>query len=115
MTGTGTGTGTGTRPPVDHGALLWDEVADIGDLLDELGDADLDTASLCAGWRVRDVIGHMGYGHLTPLRTIVADLVRFRGDLHRASLELSRRFADDHTAAELRGRWHDELVVGHTR
>ena len=43
----------------DENTLMWDEVADIGELLHELDDADFDTASLCEGWMVRDVLGHM--------------------------------------------------------
>ena len=43
--------------------MMWDEVADIGVLLHELDDEAFDTPSLCDGWAVRDVLGHMGLGH----------------------------------------------------
>lgn len=46
--------------------MMWDEVADIGALLHELDDEAFDTPSLCDGWAVRDVLGHMGPGHTTP-------------------------------------------------
>ncbi len=47
--------------------MMWDEVADIGALLHELDDEAFDTPSLCDGWAVRDVLGHMGLGHTTPM------------------------------------------------
>ena len=43
--------------------MMWDEVADIGALLHELDDEAFDTPSLCDGWAVREVLGHMALGH----------------------------------------------------
>jgi uncharacterized protein (TIGR03083 family) len=108
-------TGTSTTPGVDHRTLMWDETADIGDLLDEIDDRDLDAPSLCDGWRVRDVIGHMLYGHTTPIWRIAADMARFRGDVERGSFERSRALAGRCSPAELRGLWAREIVEGHAR
>src|SRR5947209_4611522 len=49
----------------DDLTMMWDEVADIGSLLHDLDDREFDTPSLCDGWAVRDVLGHMGTGHTT--------------------------------------------------
>jgi uncharacterized protein (TIGR03083 family) len=99
----------------DYTALLWDEVADIGLLLHQLGDEEWDSPSLCAGWRVRDVIGHMLYGHTTPFRRVVAGALRFRGDVHKTSLTVSKELADTCSPAQLRQRWDRELIAEHAR
>lgn len=53
--------------------------------------------SLCDGWRVCDVYGHMTYGGVTPLRTVVPVLLfRYRGSLNRGSAVESVRYADTH-------------------
>ncbi len=46
--------------------MMWDEVADIGALLHELDDEAFDTPSLCDGWAVRDVLGHMALATPPP-------------------------------------------------
>ena len=53
--------------------------------------------SLCEGWRVCDVYGHMTYGGVTPLRKIVPQLMFvYRGNVNRGSAVESRRYADTH-------------------
>jgi uncharacterized protein (TIGR03083 family) len=44
---------------VDAMSLAHDERADLADLLTTLTPAQWDAPSLCAGWRVRDVVAHM--------------------------------------------------------
>jgi uncharacterized protein (TIGR03083 family) len=56
-------------------AALWDLVHEqrrkVGDMLGTLTDAQWDTPSLCAGWRVRDVVAHMVETHMmTPPRFV---------------------------------------------
>ena len=89
----------------DYRTLLWDEVADIGRLLEELDGAEWDAPSLCDGWRVRDVVGHMEFGHTRRLGPVVVDLVRYRFDLPRGSSELSVAWGTDHAPAELLAIW----------
>ena len=45
--------------PVDTMSLARDERADLADLLTTLTPVQWDAPSLCAGWRVRDVVAHM--------------------------------------------------------
>jgi uncharacterized protein (TIGR03083 family) len=97
----------------DYRSLIWDEVVDIGDLLYDLRDEEWDEPSLCEGWRVRDVVGHMAFGHTTRFPKVVVLVVRYRGNIERASFELSRRFASTHTPAELAAFWDLELVQKH--
>jgi uncharacterized protein (TIGR03083 family) len=49
--------------------LIHEQRQKVGDALGSLTDADWETASLCSGWRVRDVVAHMVETHLmTPPR-----------------------------------------------
>lgn len=58
--------------------------------------------SLCEGWRVCDVFGHMTYGGVTPLRRVVPTLLfRYRGNINRGSAVESRRYADGRSQAEV--------------
>lgn len=58
--------------------------------------------SLCTGWRVCDVYGHMTYGGVTPLHRVVPRLLFvYRGRLNRGSAVESVRYADSHPQASL--------------
>lgn len=100
---------------VDHRQLMWEEVDDIGALLHELPDDEFDRPSLCEGRRVRDILGHMLYGHTTPMRSIMGTMVRYRGDVDRGSFEQSIAYASARTPSELRDRWDEALVHGRQR
>ena len=52
--------------------LIHEQRQKVGDALATLADADWELASLCVGWRVRDVVAHMVETHLmTPPRFAV--------------------------------------------
>jgi uncharacterized protein (TIGR03083 family) len=99
----------------DHRALMWAEVNDIGGLLHDLSTDEWDRDSLCDGWRVRDVIGHMSYGHTTPGPEITVTLIRYRGNVVKGSFELSKRFASSRTPDELVEFWDREMVTNRSR
>ncbi len=40
----------------DYNRLRWDELASISEFVDTLSDDQRNTATLCGGWRVRDVM-----------------------------------------------------------
>ena len=94
---------------------LWAEVDEIGELLHELDPADFDAPSLCAGWKVRAVIGHMAYGHTTPMPRIVVTLARYRFDIPKGSFELSKAWADARTPQQIVADWDRDLVAGRAR
>jgi uncharacterized protein (TIGR03083 family) len=51
--------------------------------------------SLCEGWRVCDVYGHMTYGGVTPMYKVLPILLfKHRGSLNRGSAVESVRYAD---------------------
>ena len=78
----------------DDQAMMWAEVDDIGSLLGELGDEEFDTPSLCSGWAVREVLGHMGLGHTTPMGAMVGRMAKHGFNVTKASkLESTTMFA----------------------
>jgi uncharacterized protein (TIGR03083 family) len=98
----------------DYDGLLWAESADLASLMDELDDAEFDRASLCDGWRVRDVVSHLLLGHVTPMPTMVGLIARSGFNVPRASRLGSARYGSTHSVAELRAEWH-EVVDGRVR
>jgi uncharacterized protein (TIGR03083 family) len=94
--------------------LMWEEMADLGQLLHELPDDELDRPSLCDGWRVRDVVGHMLFGHTTPMRQMFPVFARHRFSIPKASFEGSKAFASSRTPDELRDLW-DAVVAQRTK
>ena len=73
--------------------------------------------SLCEGWRVCDVFGHMTYGGVTPLYKIGPVLLfKYRGNLNRGSAVESVRYADTHSqpavVAEFERSSHHPVGIG---
>lgn len=70
----------------------WEVIAEerraLADLLAGLDAAAWEEPSLCAGWRVRDVVGHITPMHPSPGRMLV-EAVRRRGDFHRLNREMA--------------------------
>jgi uncharacterized protein (TIGR03083 family) len=64
----------------------------VADLLDQLTDEEWSRASLCEGWTVRDVAAHLTLQQLT-LRQALPGVVRYRGNIERATRELAREQA----------------------
>lgn len=71
-------------------------------VLEPLSDAQWDTPSLCAGWRVRDVAAHVALAPQVPgMTSMISDAVRARGSFHRLNHDVSVRHADARTGAQL--------------
>jgi uncharacterized protein (TIGR03083 family) len=85
----------------DYDQLRWDELAAISECLHELNDEQWDAASLCEGWRVRDVISHMCVGYTTPMTTMLRKVASRRFNVPKASYEESIAFGSSHTPAEI--------------
>lgn len=100
---------------VDDATLMWDEVADIGRLLHELDDTDFDTPTLCDGWTVRDVLGHMGLGHTTAMPAMTVRIARYGFNVTKASYNESKTLFAGKTADEIRRFWDEVMVAGHPR
>lgn len=94
-----------TKTTHDYEALLWAESADLGSLLDELDDDAFDAPTLCAGWKVRDVVSHMLFAHTTPMPSVLALLAKNGFNVPKASLTTSVAYGSSHSAAEIRAEW----------
>jgi uncharacterized protein (TIGR03083 family) len=69
------------------------EFTALADLLEPATDAQWDTPSLCAGWRVREVIAHMTMAARYPQDAFMAELRRCDFDFGRLSNEIASRDA----------------------
>jgi uncharacterized protein (TIGR03083 family) len=86
---------------MDYDQMRLQELAAISGLLHDLSPEDWDQPSLCQGWRVRDVIGHMCIGYTTPMPAMIAKVASRRFDIARASLEESIAFASSHSPDQI--------------
>jgi uncharacterized protein (TIGR03083 family) len=89
-------------PTFDYVALQQPMMARLAALARSLSPTQWRSPSLCTGWRVCDVYGHMTYGGVTPMYRVVPRLLFvYRGNLNRGSAVESVRYADTHDQAEL--------------
>jgi uncharacterized protein (TIGR03083 family) len=85
----------------DHRRLHDDENADFSAFLHTLDDADWDRPSLCEGWRVRDVVGHILYGNELKLWTLPLRLARYGFSSDRSGKAYSIARAEGRPVADL--------------
>jgi uncharacterized protein (TIGR03083 family) len=85
--------------------LLWEESSDLGDTLAELSEADWDAASLCEGWRVRDVVSHMLTGHTYPVRAFLGPGLSAGLNVDKAASAMAIDYGSAHTPAEILAAW----------
>ncbi|MEV0981421.1 maleylpyruvate isomerase family mycothiol-dependent enzyme [Streptomyces sp. NPDC049915] len=79
------------------------ERRDLADLFDALTPDQWARPSLCAGWRVREVVAHMSMGFRYSRPRVLRELLAARGSLNRMTDRLAHRDAAAHTDAELAG------------
>jgi uncharacterized protein (TIGR03083 family) len=87
--------------PVDHRRLHDEENADFSAYLHTLAPEDWEEPSLCAGWRVRDVVGHILYGNEQRLSTLPLRLARHGFSSDRSGKAYSIARATGRSPAEL--------------
>ncbi|CAN5807209.1 maleylpyruvate isomerase family mycothiol-dependent enzyme [soil metagenome] len=85
----------------DHRRLHDDENAELSAFLHTLDPEDWDRPSLCAGWRVRDVVGHILDGNELRLSTLPLRLARFGFSSDRSGKHHSIQRAEGRDPAEL--------------
>ena len=78
-----------------------EENADFSAYLHTLADDDWDQPSLCDGWRVRDVVGHIIDGNELRLLTLPVRLAKFGFSSNKSGRALSIQRAEGRTPAEL--------------
>ncbi|APE35509.1 hypothetical protein BOX37_17890 [Nocardia mangyaensis] len=89
----------------DETETIWDAVAHeratLAEMLRELPEAKWDHASLCEGWRVRDVVAHLVLATRVTVGALLVNLVRARGNVDRLILDTAVRHADRTPTARL--------------
>lgn len=98
----------------DYDALLWEQMGNLAALAESLDEPDWDHASLCDGWRVRDVFGHMCVGHTYPLPKLLAKVAANGFNVDKGSAKESAAWADAHTPAEITATI-DRIARDHVR
>jgi uncharacterized protein (TIGR03083 family) len=88
---------------MDYDQMRLEELSAISQCLHELSLPEWDEPSLCEGWRVRDVVGHMCVGYTTPLPTMITKVARRGFNVPRASLEESIAFASAQSPDQILG------------
>jgi len=91
----------------DWRTRMWQQSAALADLVDELPDARFDDDTLCEGWTVRDVMGHMLVGHTTPMPAMLGLVVKYRFNIPKGSFEMSKAKGRALTPDEIRDQWRD--------
>jgi uncharacterized protein (TIGR03083 family) len=74
-------------------AMIAAERRDLADVLGGLPDRSWDLPTLCAGWRVREVVAHMTMPFRYSTPRFVAEVVRSGGQFHRMADRCARRDA----------------------
>ncbi|MCO1661109.1 maleylpyruvate isomerase family mycothiol-dependent enzyme [Pseudonocardia humida] len=90
----------------EHWATIAHQRRELADLLDDLTDDEWEQPSLCAQWRVRDVVAHLVLTPQPPSPArLLAGAVRVRGDFDRLNRDLAVTHATAtpaHLVAQLR-------------
>ena len=73
--------------------IIGEERRAFGTVLAELAEADWEAPSLCAGWRVREVVAHMTMPFRYPAPRFLAELLRSRGNFARMADRIAHRDA----------------------
>ncbi|MEU4314341.1 maleylpyruvate isomerase family mycothiol-dependent enzyme [Nocardia sp. NPDC024068] len=98
--------------------LVWAAVAaerrSLAGLLAELPEAQWDHPSLCAGWRVRDIVAHILLTSRARLGWLLWQLVLARGSIARMNFETAIRYADGRTPETLLAELNALVTLRHT-
>jgi uncharacterized protein (TIGR03083 family) len=85
----------------DYRAMIADERAEFAATLAELPVDRWDAPTLCAGWRVREVVAHMTMPFRLSMPRFVLGMLAARGDINRMADRAARRDTARFSADEL--------------
>ncbi|MEU9994197.1 maleylpyruvate isomerase family mycothiol-dependent enzyme [Streptomyces sp. NPDC050848] len=88
-------------------AEIASERRELADALDELTDQQWNSATLCSGWRAREVAAHMSMGFRYSFGRTALELARAGGNLHKMTDRLARRDAAALSPRELAAALRD--------
>jgi uncharacterized protein (TIGR03083 family) len=78
---------------MDIRAMIAAQRRELAELLAGLPEKDWDTATLCEGWRVREVVAHMTMPFRTSMPRFALAMLKARGDVNRMADTTARRDA----------------------
>jgi uncharacterized protein (TIGR03083 family) len=93
----------------DIRAAVAGEREDLAELLAGLAQDDWDKTTLCAGWRVREVVAHITMAFRYSAPRFVVGMVKARGSFDRFADRAARRDAAEMSAAELTASVRDNI------
>ena len=85
----------------DYPALVAESVYAFADLIESLDEGQLDTLSLCEGWRVRDVAGHICTGVTMTIPAVLRDTAKAGFSVPKASGKGAVEYANTHSAKDM--------------
>ena len=85
----------------DYDQLRYDELASISEFVHGLSAEQWDHASLCRGWRVRDVMSHMVLGYTTPMISMIVMLAKYGFNVPKGSAQGSAAYGSAHTPEQI--------------
>ena len=94
----------------DYDRLRYEELASISALIHGLPDDQWDSDTLCSGWRVRDVIGHLVFLYTTPLTTLVAKFAKQGFNNRRFLGAEAVAYGSSHTPAQIKSEF-DSIAI----
>ncbi|MCP2293899.1 TIGR03083 family protein [Nocardia amikacinitolerans] len=80
------------------------ERAELADMLAAIPESAWQRPSLCAGWRIADVVAHVVLSSRVTLGVLAVNMIRARGDIDRMIRDTAIRLADRSTPPELLAR-----------
>ena len=89
-------------PKTRRDQLVFENLADLSRMFDTLDDDRWDEASLCEGWRVRDIAGHFILGLGVPARTVAGKVFAGGFRLNTVVARESRAIGSEKSVDELR-------------
>jgi uncharacterized protein (TIGR03083 family) len=82
-------------------AAIAAERTELADMLGGLSPKQWDAPSLCAGWRVREVMAHITMAFRYSMPQVIIGMIRARGSFHRMANRAARHDAEELTSDQL--------------
>ncbi|MEV0247819.1 maleylpyruvate isomerase family mycothiol-dependent enzyme [Nocardia sp. NPDC050712] len=86
------------------------ERRDLADVLAGLDESAWDRPSLCAGWRVREVVAHITMAYRMSLPKFALEMARSRGDFNRMADRVARKDTARLSTADLARSVQDNIT-----
>ena len=99
-----------TAPPTkqDYERPCREHLADFREFLTALPVERWDESTLCGGWTVRNVVAHLTAGRTIPVAKVLAKVAAGGFRIDAVVDKVSRKFAAEHTPAEIRATFAEE-------